>query len=213
MAVKTYRGSGVEVLWDAERCIHSRKCVLSLPGVFVAGGEGPWIRPDEAAPAAVAEVGWICPSGAIRARRLDGGPDEAPPSVNTLRLQENGPYEVRGEIVTSGVPDGTRRVLCRCGLSGRKPYCDNSHAGGRFVATGEVAGREGATLEARDGPLAFTPIANGPLRVSGNLEIIAGSGRRIATVKSAFLCRCGRSGSKPFCDGTHKRVGFVAEGG
>lgn len=210
---KTYSGAGVEVTWDAGRCIHSRRCVLGLPGVFVADAEGPWIRPDAAAADEVAEVVRRCPSGALGVRRPDGAAAEAPPAVNTLRLQENGPYEVRAEIVTSGAPDGTRRVLCRCGLSAKKPYCDNSHESGHFLATGEVAPRDGAELEARDGPLELTPIENGPLRVSGNLEIVAGSGRRVTTVKSAFLCRCGRSGNKPFCDGTHKKVGFTAAGG
>lgn len=39
--------------FDGSRCIHLRTCVLSLPGVFVANAEGPWIRPDNAAVNAV----------------------------------------------------------------------------------------------------------------------------------------------------------------
>jgi CDGSH-type Zn-finger protein len=46
--------------------------------------------------------------------------------------------------------------------------------------------------------------------VEGNLEIVSGTGRRIEQTTRAFLCRCGQSQSKPFCDGSHKRVGFVA---
>ncbi|GGM96830.1 iron-binding protein [Thermus composti] len=39
-----------------------------------------------------------------------------------------------------------------------------------------------------------------------------GEGRRLERAKLA-LCRCGHSGEKPFCDGTHKRMGFRAEAG
>lgn len=39
-----------------------------------------------------------------------------------------------------------------------------------------------------------------------------GEERRLERPKLA-LCRCGKSGDKPFCDGTHKRMGFQAEGG
>jgi CDGSH-type Zn-finger protein len=35
-----------------------------------------------------------------------------------------------------------------------------------------------------------------------------GAGRVVARLDSARLCRCGGSQSKPFCDGTHARIGF-----
>jgi len=44
--------------------------------------------------------------------------------------------------------------------------------------------------------------------VRGNLEIVSGTGRVVARVQSAKLCRCGGSNTKPFCDGSHARVGF-----
>jgi CDGSH-type Zn-finger protein len=63
-------------------------------------------------------------------------------------------------------------------------------------------------LDVRDGPLAIDPQLDGPLRVRGNLEITAGTGKVVARIKSAYLCRCGGSANKPFCDGTHAKIGF-----
>ncbi len=56
---------------------------------------------------------------------------------------------------------------------------------------------------------------NGPYRVEceeGELEIFEASGKKIdLTGKKAFsLCRCGASTNKPFCDGTHSKIGFQA---
>jgi CDGSH-type Zn-finger protein len=48
------------------------------------------------------------------------------------------------------------------------------------------------------------------LRVQGNLEIVSGTGCTVNRVKSAFLCRCGQSANKPYCDGSHKAAGFTA---
>jgi CDGSH-type Zn-finger protein len=48
------------------------------------------------------------------------------------------------------------------------------------------------------------------LRLRGNLEITSGTGRMVARITSANLCRCGASQSKPFCDGSHARIGFPA---
>ncbi|MBP7289524.1 MAG: CDGSH iron-sulfur domain-containing protein [Nannocystaceae bacterium] len=53
---------------------------------------------------------------------------------------------------------------------------------------------------------------DGPLEIAGPVEICAGTGRTIARVESARLCRCGGSANKPFCDGTHARIGFRAGG-
>jgi CDGSH-type Zn-finger protein len=63
-------------------------------------------------------------------------------------------------------------------------------------------------LPVRDGPLEIVPLTDGPLQVRGNMEIISGTGRVVARVESAKLCRCGASNNKPFCDGSHVRVGF-----
>ena len=52
------------------------------------------------------------------------------------------------------------------------------------------------------------PLPDGPLAVRGNMEIISGTGRVVARLESAQLCRCGGSSTKPFCDGTHARIGF-----
>jgi CDGSH-type Zn-finger protein len=106
------------------------------------------------------------------------------------------------------VAAGFRVTLCRCGASKDKPYCDGSHHQVGFTATGEPATGETGMLAVRDGPLAIDPAPNGPLRVRGNLEITSGTGRVVARVESASLCRCGGSQTKPFCDGTHSRIGF-----
>jgi CDGSH-type Zn-finger protein len=63
-------------------------------------------------------------------------------------------------------------------------------------------------LAQRDGPLTIDPQLDGPLEIRGNLEITSGTGRMVARVTSAKLCRCGASGTKPFCDGSHARIGF-----
>ena len=127
-------------------------------------------------------------------------------------MRENGPYAVHAALIVDGVDDGYRATLCRCGLSKRKPWCDGSHVSGRFVATGEPATGETTALVARDGPLHVTPIMNGPLRFEGHLEICSGTGRTVARGGQATLCRCGHSGNKPFCDGSHRAAGFVATG-
>ena len=54
----------------------------------------------------------------------------------------------------------------------------------------------------------ITALANGPLQVQGPVEVTGANGVT-RELDKAFLCRCGQSNAKPYCDGTHKRVGFV----
>jgi len=60
-------------------------------------------------------------------------------------------------------------------------------------------------------PTKITPSNNGPLRIEGDFEIHDPSGQRfgLAGRTAISLCRCGHSANKPFCDGTHKQVGFT----
>ncbi|MCH7834042.1 MAG: CDGSH iron-sulfur domain-containing protein, partial [Proteobacteria bacterium] len=52
---------------------------------------------------------------------------------------------------------------------------------------------------------------NGPLFVRGNLDIDGAPANAPGLKYRAALCRCGESGNKPFCDGQHKKVGFVSD--
>jgi len=210
--VEIARGRGVTVRFEARRCIHSRHCVLDAPTVFKANTPGEWIFPDTVAVETVVAVAHNCPSGAIHYERHDGGPPEAAPPVNTLRIRENGPYALHAPLVIAGQDDGQRATLCRCGQSKNKPWCDGSHVTAGFVASGEPPTGAADPLAARDGPLAVTPLRNGPLQVRGNLEICAGTGRTVARITEARLCRCGQSRNKPFCDLSHVAAGFEAGG-
>ena len=48
---------------------------------------------------------------------------------------------------------------------------------------------------------------NGPLVVDGEFTLVDANGNEVPQVKKA-LCRCGGSTMKPFCDGTHSKIGF-----
>ena len=211
--VETVRGRDVTVLFDGKRCVHSRGCVLSHPEVFVPNVQGDWIYPDAAPAAQVIRIGQNCPSGAIRVMRNDGSESsDAGPKVNTVRLRENGPLALEAAILLRGVAlDSPRATLCRCGASQNKPFCDGSHAAAGFVASGEVAARDSAALAGRGGPVDLAPQPNGPLKVSGAVEIVTGTGHTVNRATTLFLCRCGRSQNKPYCDGSHKAAGFVAD--
>jgi CDGSH-type Zn-finger protein len=130
-----------------------------------------------------------------------------------VRVRENGPLAFHAELAIRGEPAALRATLCRCGASQRKPFCDGSHTGAAFKASGEPPTQESTALAARNGALAVTPLRNGPLKVDGPLEVVSGTGRTVTRATVNFFCRCGASSNKPFCDGTHKTIGFTADGG
>jgi len=202
-------GRHLTLLYEGKKCIHSRFCVTGAPRVFLANVPGPWIVPDAVDTETLVGIAHACPSGAICYRRKDGHPDEQAPPVNLVATREAGPYAFRGDLRIEGESRGYRATLCRCGASKNKPYCDGSHHDVGFSATGEPpTGEKTGMLEVRDGPLAIDPELDGPLVVRGNLEITSGTGRVVLRVNRARLCRCGGSGTKPFCDNTHARIGF-----
>jgi len=58
-----------------------------------------------------------------------------------------------------------------------------------------------------------TILKNGPIKVDGDFQVNDGSGAsfNLTAGKPVFLCRCGLSANKPFCDGTHSKQGFESE--
>jgi CDGSH-type Zn-finger protein len=125
-------------------------------------------------------------------------------------LAADGPLYVRGRVKVAAAAAETRVALCRCGQSKNKPYCDYSHveAGfrhdGRLAPAGEPS--VGEPVEGVD--LAVSPGRNGPLHCTGSMTIVGTDGERTVLAET-WLCRCGGSSRKPFCDGTHRKNGFA----
>jgi len=127
--------------------------------------------------------------------------------MTSATIKPNGPYVCAGDFAVAG-KSLPQAVLCRCGGSQNKPFCDGSHARNGFADPGwlpaSAAPGTGAT-----GHVSVNPLPNGPLKCEGPLTLTASDGRS-STGDPTFLCRCGHSGNKPYCDGTHKRIGFTA---
>jgi CDGSH-type Zn-finger protein len=69
---------------------------------------------------------------------------------------------------------------------------------------------DGAAV-ALGGGATITPYRDGPLIVRGDFRLVDQDGAEIDPGRQTIaLCRCGKSGLKPFCDGAHKRSGFSA---
>jgi len=145
------------------------------------------------------------------------GGDAASPGGNVAELAPDGPLcltgriqvEVGGEIIA----DADDVALCRCGHSANKPFCDGSHREIEYANAGVICGgrlaRSDDDSDAGD-PVTIVCAKNGPLLVRGPLTVVATDGAT-ATGSKGALCRCGLSASTPFCDGSHRRTGFVAD--
>lgn len=214
-----------------------------------------------------------------------------------ITVTENGPYRLsadlpiipkrmvtteRGEPIAWAtdpeIPHNTPTRLCRCGQSGNKPFCDDSHLRVDFDGT-ETASNEpfferskahegtgitvhrvgslcahssfcanaitdwyqllsdtddtdvraevaamvehcpsGTLVLEIDGEIvepdlrrAVSPVEDGPLWITGGVTIVRSDGTSAEVRNRVALCRCGASGNKPFCDGTHREIGFEAK--
>lgn len=141
--MKQYTNETIAVLWDAEKCIHSAKCVHGLPSVFKPG-ERPWINIEHAPSEDIMRVIDMCPSGALSYKKL-----QTTEGTTTV------------EQTTTAQPSTEIKVL-----------------------------------------------KQGPLLIKGVCTLLDADGNEITTNESFALCRCGQSNKKPFCDGTHKTIGF-----
>ena len=212
MSRTPFDGAKIRVVYDATLCIHAAECGRSAGPLF-EGGRDPWCDPDQVEVQEVVEIISRCPTGALTFERKDGGEAEAAADDNYVVVSPNGPLYVRGDLSLEGQGDQgvpTRVALCRCGASKNKPFCDNSHQEAGFKDLGAV-GERGKGLDETGGTLEIKGAPNGPLLLSGNVTIRAASGREAWQGTKCALCRCGASKNKPFCDGSHVRIGFSSE--
>lgn len=212
--IHEYRGADIEVSYDANRCIHVRECVRSLPDVFDPDRR-PWVDPDAADADELASVVMACPTGALQFERTDEGPAEPIPEANVVTVAPNGPVYLRGDIELRTL-DGeslltdTRVALCRCGASANKPLCDGAHEDCEFEDDGAVEGDRVTDDSPPTDSLTVTPMPDGPVMLDGAFEVRGADGERVRGSETA-LCRCGVSDDKPFCDGSHRTIDFSTD--
>ena len=70
---------------------------------------------------------------------------------------------------------------------------------------------DGAAQEEAAPETTIEPRPNGPLFVRGLVRIVDRDGNLLREDTRVALCRCGGSQNKPFCDGTHRRIGFTTD--
>ncbi len=129
--MRVFKGKQVDVHYNRLLCSHAGVCGARLKAAFDTRRD-PWIVPDNATPDQIRDVVEACPSGALSWSEPGGQAQhivEKEPGVN---IERNGPYRVVKIPLASGIhvegasPD--KYVLCRCGASKNKPFCDGSHA-------------------------------------------------------------------------------------
>ncbi len=134
---KEYPGDEVTIIWQAHKCIHSERCWRNLPEVF-RYKQKPWVDPNGADGETIRKQIEQCPSGALTYVGQDLEASMQDGDLNA-QLMPNGPIVVKGTIKFMH-PDGsttleTNPVLCRCGASANKPFCDGSHKKVDFQAS------------------------------------------------------------------------------
>lgn len=128
--IRRYTRGDVTVVWKPALCIHSRICWHQLPEVFNPRAK-PWIKMDGAdTERIIAQVGH-CPSGALAIERATVAMNDSAGEVR-VQVMKDGPLIVQG-TQRIALADGreevveTKAAYCRCGASGKKPFCDGSH--------------------------------------------------------------------------------------
>jgi len=128
--ILTYEGEEVTIHYNRLLCSHAAECGRRQKAAFDTS-RTPWIVPDNAPADGLAEVVKACPSGALRLSRPGEAPAFSQGDFKGITVQKDGPYRVAGvPLESTPLAQGAnpeKYVLCRCGHSKNKPFCDGSH--------------------------------------------------------------------------------------
>lgn len=124
----TYEGTDIAITYNPRLCSHAAECAR-ISGHIFDSTKRPWVQIDNGSVADVRAVVAACPSGAFA---LANG-EHLIPERAEIEVEKNGPLWVTGPTIDCQSADQgatpEKYVLCRCGLSGNKPYCDGTHKG------------------------------------------------------------------------------------
>lgn len=126
----TYAGEELSVNFNPTLCSHAAECGRLAKHMFNPAMQ-PWVQPDAGTAEEVEAVVAACPSGALSLAPADGAIQHLQVDRAPVTIQRHGPYWVQGidppvpELAQGATPQ--KYVLCRCGKSGTKPFCDGSH--------------------------------------------------------------------------------------
>lgn len=130
---------------------------------------------------------------------------------NEALVTSAGPLNVTGNITLvnedGSITYANHVNLCRCGASRDKPLCDGKHLDAEFLNSGRIQEVSDTLHSERPCKITISAIKNGPLTFRGRLRLHNNLGQECVKQRGA-LCRCGQSANKPFCDGSHEKVGF-----
>ncbi len=123
---------------------------------------------------------------------------------------DDGPYVVEG-LERFSYSEGEqlqankKTALCRCGASENKPYCDGAH---KKIGFSHKIEKSPAGNANEDSIKEIKVLSNGPYEVCGGIGLQTKDEMNLSEDNPYYLCRCGASDNKPFCDGSHKRINF-----
>ncbi len=128
--LQKFDGTEISIHYNRLLCSHAAVCTTRLKPVF-DNTRKPWIIPDNGTAEEAIDIVKACPSGAL-SYSLDGHePQHAVGEIEGITIEKNGPYRVVDiPLVSPRLAQGAcdrKQVLCRCGASKNKPYCDGSH--------------------------------------------------------------------------------------
>ncbi len=123
-------GDEVVISYTPVLCGMAEQCIKNAPGVFEHGRD-PWVMPEKGTKAEIAMALLSCPSGAIRVSINGSEEQQLNTNAPSIEVHKDGPYWVRNvdlddKFKTKGA-DKNKYILCRCGHSKNKPFCDGSH--------------------------------------------------------------------------------------
>ncbi len=125
-----YQGKEITVHYNRLLCSHAGVCSNGLKPVFDSDRK-PWIVPDNGDAGAIREIVAACPSGALSLSKPGDTPHQTGRSSVGITIERNGPYRVTGvampDVDWAEGASHYKYVLCRCGASKNKPFCDGTH--------------------------------------------------------------------------------------